>query len=599
MSKTRTFEIHPYLMQPALQRPQLSPDLPLSRRLRVFSQDPSIARFDGAICTLHIPNEALLPGPTGAWFVVEDRSENGTQLLSQVDLELPAWLMRDGLDPSTTDRRFACQMVYAVAMETYAEFTAALGRDPGFGPIPHEDGRLRILPFAFQGANAYYWRETGSVNFGWDFAKEFAGWIAPGVDGGRSQVGGHVFLALSRDVIAHEISHAILDGLRPNFMRPTHPDIAALHEGFADLVAIFLHFSQKEVVQRALQQSQGNVATERLADLGRQFGFDLLNGRNPLRTAIHLAELDAPMISVEYRYDSNKDAHALGSVLVSSVFEAFRRIYERKTSKLRRVFASYQGSLSREAIELLTSVACDLARQLLHIVIRAIDYCPSHHCSFGEYLRALITADRDLVPEDPWGYRDALVSSFRRFGITVPDVLDLSEQALLWCHPERALRIPALRFERLGLRCQDGLLHWPSEATKTRAALALGAAISDATRCEDYGLLPADDKINPPRLMSLRTLRRVSPDGQINFDLVAEIVQKRKVREGYFFGGSTLVISADGEVRYAIVKHVNSEKRLRAQRAWLKTQDAETQRAAWDEHSGVSAALQKRMHRWH
>ena len=33
--------------------------------------------------------------------------------------------------------------------------------------------------------------------------------------------------------------------------------------------------------------------------------------------------------------------------------------------------------------------------------IRALDYCPAVDITFGEYLRALITADLDAVPNDP------------------------------------------------------------------------------------------------------------------------------------------------------------------------------------------------------
>ena len=49
----------------------------------------------------------------------------------------------------------------------------------------------------------------------------------------------------------------------------------------------------------------------------------------------------------------------------------------------------------------------NVARRFLNIVIRAIDYCPPLHCTFGEYLRAIVTADADLVPDDPVGYREA------------------------------------------------------------------------------------------------------------------------------------------------------------------------------------------------
>lgn len=600
------FEIHPWLYRSPPARPRLEKDLPRFRRLRVYTQDPALGRLDGAVSTLAVPNEPLQPGPAGAWFVVTDIAgpddpDGADGSPHPLDLDARAWLMRDGLDPSTTNRHFASQMVYAVAMETYHRFTRALGRDPGFGPIPHADGRLRIVPRAFREANAWYDRQSGSVLFGWDRAGAFAGKIAHGRDGGRSQAGSHVFIALSRDVIAHEISHALLDGLRPNFLRPTHRDVAALHEGFADLVAIFLHFAQIDAVAAALDRSQGDV--DGLARVGAQFGYELIDGRGPLRAAVHTGTPGDGPVEQRFRYDGDQAEHELGAVLASAVFEAYRRVFERRTSKLRRVFAPYlfspdRGRMPAEAIDLLAKEAAKLAENFLDVIIRAIDYCPSHHCTFGEFLRAMVTADLDLVPEDTWAYREALVSSFRRFGITVPDVPDLSEESLSWKPPRTVVDIDALRFEALGLRSEDGLLAWPEDrASRQSAAGALGRVICSGKLGGEFGLARPGGRIDVPKLMSLRTLRRISPDGGVSFDLVAEVVQKRRVREGWFFGGATLVIGADGRVRYSVLKNINSERRLRAQRAWLATQDAWTVEAAWADSSGVAAALQQRLHR--
>ena len=200
-------------------------------------------------------------------------------------------------------------------------------------------------------------------------------------------------------------------------------------------------------------------------------------------------------------------------MLVSACFEAFRRIFEAKTSRLRHVFAAYQGRLPSEGVELLAREACQLAGQFLNILIRAIDYCPSHHCTFGEYLRAMITADTDLVADDPWAYREAMVTAFRRYGITVPDVLDLSEQSLLWKRPARPILVEALRFSQLRLDCVNGLIQWSDDARQVAAAEALGRAVCTPEHGRDCGLMRPGGKVEPPRVMSLRTLRRVAPDG--------------------------------------------------------------------------------------
>ena len=56
---------------------------------------------------------------------------------------------------------------------------------------------------------------------------------------------------------------------------------------------------------------------------------------------------------------------------------------------------------------------------------------PPFDITFGDYLRALITADLDLVPDDPRKYRVAIIESFRRHGI-YRSVRTLSTESFCW-----------------------------------------------------------------------------------------------------------------------------------------------------------------------
>jgi hypothetical protein len=73
----------------------------------------------------------------------------------------------------------------------------------------------------------------------------------------------------------------------------------------------------------------------------------------------------------------------------------------------------------------------------------------------------------------------------------------------------------------------------------------------------------------------VRTSRRVGPDGQVVFDLIAEVTQRRQVRprngqRGFdFYGGATAIIGPRGEVRYVIAKSVWNKERLEQQRAFM------------------------------
>src|SRR5262252_4665831 len=75
--------------------------------------------------------------------------------------------------------------------------------------------------------------------------------------------------------------------------------------------------------------------------------------------------------------------------------------------------------------------------------IRALDYLPPVDVTFFEYLRAIITADLDMVRDDRLNYRVAFVESFRRRGI-YPLNIGLPSQNTL-----RTLSVDTLRWQGL------------------------------------------------------------------------------------------------------------------------------------------------------
>jgi len=72
---------------------------------------------------------------------------------------------------------------------------------------------------------------------------------------------------------------------------------------------------------------------------------------------------------------------------------------------------------------------------------------------------------------------------------------------------------------------------------------------------------------------SVRSLRRIGPDGQVRFDLVAEVTQEVTVRADgapvCLCGGSTLFIGPDGDVRLVVRKGVTNADRRRRQVEFL------------------------------
>ena len=349
-------------------------------------------------------------------------------------------------------------------------------------------------------------------------------------------------------------------------------------EAFADLVAIFQHFSYRQVVRQAIERTGGEPEMDLLlASVAIQFGQTTDRGK-ALRSAIDTTGFGRRNIHKKPRhYDPEEgDPHELGTVLVSAVFEAFTTVFQRKTRRYRQIVRYTHGdALDCSLIEILAEHAGELATQFLSICIRAIDYCPPIDLTFGEYLRAMITADFDLVPDDPWGYREALIDAFARRGIYPDDVTNLSEDALLWRPPSRELEpIEALHFKYLRFAGDPGRA--ADEAELRRQAAAIGAYVMRPTYAGEFGCsLPGDaaldgDIVDPALVCSVRSLRRVGPDKKVSFDLVAEVIQRRqfvggKHRLAEFFGGSTIILDADGAVRYVIRKAITNPGRVEAQ----------------------------------
>ncbi len=569
--------------QPPLRR---QPGDPIYRPLRIYAIDPSVSRLEGSIATVNVPYEKLEPGPAGRLFEVDDCDAALGLRYRSVDLDDPALLMSSGLAPTPSDPRFHQQMVYAVCSTVYSTFRAALGRQLAWGfRKSRADDRLVLRPHAFVGANAWYDQELGEIAFGYFKAPE-----QPAVD--RSLPGGYIFACLSHDVIAHELSHAILHSLRARYTVPTGSDVLAFHEAFADLVAIFQRFSYQEHVKVAIARSRGALdKATLLSEVAGQFGRAATARRTALRSAV---ESEPPP-----RYDARLEPHDLGALLVAAVFEAFATVYRRKTARYVRVATNGSailppGDLPADLLGILAGRASRLASQFLSVLIRAVDYCPAADLSLGEYLRAVITADFDLVPNDTWGYREAFIDAFLRRNIYPRGVSSLSEDALLWRPTRRPFDpIELLSFAHLQFRGDPGTAAGPDELR--RQGTVLGEFVSRPENLAEFGLVaPGDpelegDEVDLPVVESVRSARRVGPDGQVVFDLVGAITQRRQVasKAGHpgfeLFGGATVILGPEGEIRYAISKRVTAPDRAQRRREFI---DSEVGRRFWTTEAG-------------
>ncbi|MBV8903455.1 MAG: hypothetical protein JOZ22_07445 [Acidobacteriia bacterium] len=380
-----------------------------TRKLTVLALDPSV-RDRGKLlrAQIEIPNESLSAGPRGYRVHVIDY--DATSGSYRAPARMPAGINSDSAPPRDpfetasdsellSSRSFHAFMAYGVVMKTLARFEFALGRRIAWSFGGHQ---IQVAPHAFEDANAFYSIETHGLHFGYFGAQP-------------------VYSCLSHEIVSHETTHALLDGLRERYLDPSSPQQAGFHEGFADIVALLSILSAESVVARVVDLGTGTPGSETLRrahitpqrlrssglfGLAEEMGSELagIHG-HALRRSIALEPRRDYLKSGEYN-----EPHDCGEVLVAAVLNAYLEVWVRRLEaigdrvKLDRKRAAEEGA--------------EIAERLLTMCIRAIDYCPPTDLQFGDFASAVLTADWELNPRDEkYRIRHALVESFEAYGI--------------------------------------------------------------------------------------------------------------------------------------------------------------------------------------
>lgn len=516
---------------------------PHRRQLTVLAQDPSIQVGGVPLTTqVWIPEEPLEPGPWGARIqVIDYDGESG-------DYYPPVSVVPDAdhyADPTrwptlVQDPHFHAQNVYGIAMATLARFERALGREItwGFKDRAHQ---LKIAPHAFADANAFYSRKHQGLFFGYFYNDD-----------------GPVFTCLSHDVVVHEVTHALLDGLRPLYERISHPDQAAFHEGFADVIALLSVFHQPEIVAAALQKlpdpredgfidgaqlTPSILSQSFLGGLAQELGASLEPFHNrPLREALAFDYASYQALPEEER----NETYTRAAVFVAAVMRAFFDVWAARVEPI-------IGTQSRLANQgRVVEEGCTAARHLMTMLIRAIDYLPPTDLTFRQFLSGILTADHEIcLDEAPYFYRRRLRDAFSAVGITPHcDTSDASRPGC-WSPPEALLYYGERRYEAMQSN-PEAIYHY---VWRNREALGLDARAFT-------------------KVISVQPIVRLGPHGFLLRETVAEISQSLYLRayqlDDYaqgkltlpdgmaddqplvLFGGNTLVFDEYGLLKFNI-----------------------------------------------
>jgi hypothetical protein len=530
---------------------------PRRRRLRTFAFDPMSTRLSGRYLTISVPYEtSLRKGPQGKLLRVIDYDPVHKTWYALVDLDDAFILAQDGLQPSEGDPRSHQQIVYTVASSVIERFERYLGRRFRW----RGQTKLALVPHAFEGRNAYFEPNSKAVLFGY--------YHADTNEPGANLPGQVIFTCLSSDIIAHEVTHAIVHRLRPYFSEATNPDVFAWHEAFADLIALFQHFAYREVVLEAIASTSGSLEKGRaLFDLASEFGQSTGRGA-ALRSAIN-PDVPTNELRTPDRFKNATEPHERGAVFVAAVFDAFLDRYQAAVADLLRIATNGsgvlpEGALHPDLVARVTTEAIRTADRYLAMVVRAFDYLPPVDVTFGDVIRAIATSDHALYPTDTLGLRGNLIEALRRRGIYPKKVDSLTDSALRWPTGD-------------GLSLSDGDPEVPLQELVLEASMNLDTDANGAPEPKEVWSALVDWArrhaihigLEPSVTIAVKSLHvayRQADDAQPRPEIVVQFTQRRKDLEEKeqpdlpedartpLRAGTTLIARVNGEVQHIISK---------------------------------------------
>jgi hypothetical protein len=317
-------------------------DGPVTRRVAVLDFDPQT----GA----QLPGVPFCPPPPG-------RVLGGYEIADESDFYAPDFMRVS---------------VFATVLKTMYMFEEAdtLGRSL----IWAFDGpQLLVLPRAGQWANAYYERDSRSLQF----------FYFPHPKDPNETI----YTSLSRDIVAHETGHAILDGIAPHLYNATTPQSLALHEAVADLTAVLSAFRSNRLRQAVLHQTGGSIRdSTAFNSIAEEFGM----ARSPRDSAGSLRSLLNQKTMADV---SHAEPHELSEILSGALYTVMVEIHQ-------ALKAEYAASEGRSEYSVSGKALWVGADRLKRMVLRSLDYLPPGEVSFADYGRAILAADQASHPDD-------------------------------------------------------------------------------------------------------------------------------------------------------------------------------------------------------
>jgi hypothetical protein len=217
----------------------------------------------------------------------------------------------------------------------------------------------------------------------------------------------------SGDIVAHELGHAILDALRPDFWNVQALEIWSFHESFGDVTAIANIMRHPEILERAITETGGDLLKSNIiSKLAEEFGqvlYALVEGQHgykshSLRDASTVFKYKNPKsLPTDGRNDELiAECHSFGRTFVSAWYRIVVGIYQ------------IEMKAGKKPVEALT-IASNSAYKLL---IGAVIKSPRVNKYYEVVSKLMIRMAQTHHPE----YVSMIEKIFKEWGFIVPQI---------------------------------------------------------------------------------------------------------------------------------------------------------------------------------
>ncbi len=234
--------------------------------------------------------------------------------------------------------------------------------------------RLLVLPHKQEGKNAYYARWQESVNFFYFNSRPLDKTVQT---------------SESADVVSHETGHAVLDGLRPNYLGGFNgSETGAFHEAFGDITAMLLAMRSPANLQAILDENGGDFRNESLLSrLAEEFGkavhledSDPANdGKKYLRTAINNFTYADPSTLPDGKDDDKltSEVHNFSRLFTATFYDCLEGVYKQNLAE------------NRDSLSALKAAGEDMGK----IFGKAVDLAPTSRANYRDIALSMLKAD--------------------------------------------------------------------------------------------------------------------------------------------------------------------------------------------------------------